>query len=164
LQFFHVDSWECGSQNWSPVFAVEFKKRRGYHLIDYLPAMAGVPVENNAVSERFLHDIRQTIAELIVDNFYGTMERLAHKAGCAFSGESVAPTMMSDGMMHYRNVDLPMGEFWYNSPTHDKPNDMLDAISGAHIYNKHIVQAEAFTTLSSTASTLSKGSCYDKRK
>lgn len=147
LSIFHIDSWECGSQNWSHVFAAEFKKRRGYDLMDYLPAMAGVPVENNAVSERFLHDIRQTIAELIVDNFYGTMERLAHNAGCAFSGESVAPTMMSDGMMHYKNVDLPMGEFWYNSPTHDKPNDMLDAISGAHIYNKQIVQAEAFTTL-----------------
>ena len=42
--------------------------------------------------------------------------------------------MLSDGLMHYQKVDLPMGEFWLNSPTHDKPNDMLDAISGAHIY------------------------------
>jgi hypothetical protein len=40
-----------------------------------------------------------------------------------------------------------MGEFWQNSPTHDKPTDLLDAISGAHIYGKNIVQAEAFTTL-----------------
>jgi hypothetical protein len=147
LSIFHVDSWECGSQNWSHVFAEEFKKRRGYSVMDYLPGMAGVPVESSDVSERFLHDIRQTISELIVDNFYGTMAKLAHNAGCAFSAESVAPTMMSDGMMHYKKADLPMGEFWYNSPTHDKPNDMLDAISAAHIYNKPIVQAEAFTTL-----------------
>ena len=40
------------------------------------------------------------------------------------------PTMVSDGLLHYQKVDLPMGEFWLNSPTHDKPNDMLDAISG----------------------------------
>jgi hypothetical protein len=40
-----------------------------------------------------------------------------------------------------------MGEFWLNSPTHDKFNDMLDAISAAHIYGKNIVQAEAFTTV-----------------
>ena len=40
-----------------------------------------------------------------------------------------------------------MGEFWLRSPTHDKPNDMLDAISGAHIYGKNIVQAEGFTEL-----------------
>src|SRR5690606_40245458 len=28
LSTFHVDSWECGSQNWSPVFRAEFEKRR----------------------------------------------------------------------------------------------------------------------------------------
>jgi hypothetical protein len=43
--------------------------------------------------------------------------------------------------------DIPMGEFWFRSPTHDKPNDMLDAISGGHIYGKNIIQAEAFTEL-----------------
>ena len=32
LKIFHVDSWECGSQNWSTNFATEFKKRRGYDL------------------------------------------------------------------------------------------------------------------------------------
>ena len=53
--------------------------------------------------------------------------------------------MVSDGMEHYKYVDVPMGEFWLNSPTHDKPTDMLDAISGAHVYGKNIVQAEGFT-------------------
>jgi len=49
--------------------------------------------------------------------------------------------------LHYKSVDVPMGEFWLRSPTHDKPNDMLDAISGAHIYGKNIIQAEGFTEL-----------------
>jgi len=48
-------------------------------------------------------------------------------------------------MDHYKYADMPMGEYWLNSPTHDKPNDMLDAISGAHVYGKNIVQAEGFT-------------------
>jgi hypothetical protein len=147
LNIFHVDSWECGSQNWSSVFREEFKKRRGYDLFSYLPVMAGIPVESADVSERFLHDVRQTIAELVHDNFYGTMAALAHDKGSAFTAESVAPTMTSDGMLHYDLVDIPMGEFWLRSPTHDKPNDMHDAISGAHIYGKPIIQAEAFTTL-----------------
>lgn len=147
LKIFHVDSWECGSQNWSPVFAGEFKKRRGYELLPYLPVMAGVPIESAEKSEKVLSDVRQTIAELLVDNFYGTMARLAHEKGCTFSAESVAPTMMSDGMLHYSKADIPMGEFWFRSPTHDKPNDMLDAISGGHIYGKNIIQAEAFTEL-----------------
>lgn len=147
LKIFHVDSWECGSQNWSPVFAAEFKKRRGYDLVPYLPVMAGVPVQSAETSEKVLSDVRQTIAELVVDNFYGTMTELAHAQGCSFSAECVAPVMTSDDLLHYSKVDLPMGEFWLRSPTHDKPNDVLDAISGGHIYGKNIIQAEAFTEL-----------------
>ena len=147
LQFFHVDSWECGSQNWSPVFRNEFKNRRGYDLYNYLPVIAGIPIGSADTSERILHDVRQTISELVNDRFYGTLAKLAHQKGVQFTAESVAPTMESDGMLHYKNVDVPMGEFWLRSPTHDKPNDMLDAISGAHIYGKNIVQAEGFTEL-----------------
>lgn len=147
LKLFHVDSWECGSQNWSPVFRDEFKKRRGYDCYPYLIAMAGIPVESAEVSERFLFDVRQTIIELVKDNFYVTLKDLAHEKGCAFSAESIAPTMTSDGLLHYGQSDIPMGEFWLRSPTHDKPNDMLDAISGGHIYGKPIIQAEAFTEL-----------------
>ncbi|QJD97302.1 DNA-binding protein [Mucilaginibacter robiniae] len=147
LKIFHVDSWECGSQNWSAEFAQEFKQRRGYDLMPYLPVMAGIPVQSAQKSEQVLADVRQTIAELVVDKFYGTMSKLAHEKGCTFSGESVAPTMTSDGMLHYSQIDIPMGEFWLRSPTHDKPNDLLDAISGGHIYGKNIIQAEAFTEL-----------------
>jgi hypothetical protein len=149
IKVFHVDSWECGSQNWSGNFAAEFKKRRGYGLLPYLIVMTGTPVTDAATSEKFLHDVRETIAELVNDKFYTTLEKLAHKKGLQFSAESIAPTFVSDGLMHYKHADIPMGEFWLNSPTHDKPNDMLDAISGAHIYGKNIVQAEAFTTLRS---------------
>lgn len=147
LKVFHIDSWECGSQNWSPVFREAFKQKRGYDLNSYLPAMAGVPVQSADVSERFLNDVRATIAELVHDNFYTTLAKLAHEKGCSFVAESVAPTMVSDGMLHYQQADVPMGEFWLRSPTHDKPNDMLDAISAAHIYGKPIIQAEAFTEL-----------------
>jgi hypothetical protein len=147
LKIFHVDSWECGSQNWSPVFAAEFKKRRGYDLLPYLPVMAGVPVQSADTSERVLSDVRETIAELLVDNFFGTMAKLAHAQGCDFSAECVAPVMTSDDLLHYKETDLPMGEFWLRSPTHDKPNDVADAIAGGHIYGKKIIQAEAFTEL-----------------
>jgi hypothetical protein len=147
LNTFHVDSWECGSQNWSSNFKEEFLKRRGYDLTPYLPIMTGLPIESAATAEDFLYDIRRTISELVVDQFYGTLNKLAKAKGVTFTAESIAPTMLSDGLLHYKKVDVPMGEFWLNSPTHDKPNDMLDAISGAHIYGKNIVQAEAFTTV-----------------
>ena len=145
LKYMHVDSWECGSQNWSDSFAKEFRTRRGYDLLPYLPLLAGIPMESAGRSEEILRDVRTTIAELVVDVFYQVLSDCAKEYDCQFSAECVAPTMVSDGLLHYQKVDLPMGEFWLNSPTHDKPNDMLDAISGAHIYGKNIIQAEGFT-------------------
>lgn len=147
VKVFHVDSWECGSQNWSPVFQEEFKKRRGYDLVTYLPVIAGIPINSADFSERVLHDVRQTISELVVDKFYKELKTLVNERGIQFSAENVSPTMLSDGMLHYQHVDIPMNEFWLQSPTHDKPNDVLDAVSGAHIYGKNIIQAESFTQL-----------------
>ncbi len=145
LKYMHVDSWECGSQNWSGNFAAEFEARRGYSLMPYLPLLAGVPMENTQRSEQVLRDVRNTINELITDVFFTTLNEYAKEKDCLFSAECVSPTMVSDGMMHYQHVDLPMGEFWLNSPTHDKPNDMIDAIHGAHVYGKNIIQVEGFT-------------------
>lgn len=142
IKYMHIDSWECGSQNWSQSFAREFQQRRGYDLLPYLPVYAGIPMPND---ENVLRDIRQTIDDLINEVFFATAQRRAHQYGVKLSSESVAPTMVSDGMAHYRYADAPMGEYWLNSPTHDKFNDMLDAISGAHVYGKNIVQAEGFT-------------------
>ena len=150
LKYMHVDSWECGRQNWSDRFAKEFRTRRGYDLLPYLPLLAGIPMESAGRSEEILRDVRTTIAELVVDVFYQVLSDCAKEYDCQFSAECVAPTMVSDGLLHYQKVDLPMGEFWLNSPTHDKPNDMLDAISGAHIYGKNIIQAEGFTEVRGT--------------
>lgn len=150
LKYMHVDSWECGSQNWSHNFAAEFHKRRGYDLIPYLPLLAGIPIVSTEFSEKILRDLRTTISELVVDVFYQVLADCAKEYDCQLSAECVAPTMVSDGLMHYQKVDFPMGEFWLNSPTHDKLNDMLDAVSGAHIYGKKIIQAEGFTEIRGT--------------
>lgn len=147
LKYLHVESWECGSQNWSENFPDEFRLRRGYDLIPYLLVYTGIPINSAEETESILHDIRQTIAELVVDVFYTTLAEFAQKNNLEISAENVSPTMMSDGLLHFQKVHRPMGEFWLQSPTHDKYNDMLDAISGAHIYGKKLIQAESFTQL-----------------
>ena len=144
IRYMHIDSWECGSQNWSPVFAQEFQKRRGYDILPLLPIYAGVPMTGG---DQTLRDIRLTINELVNEVFFQTAIDKARAYGVQLSSESVAPTMVSDGMEHYKYVDQPMGEFWLNSPTHDKPNDMMDAIHGGHVYGKNVIQAEGFTEL-----------------
>ncbi len=145
VKYLHIDSWECGQQNWGYNFAEEFKQRRGYDLLPYMPLYAGVPMESVEKSEQVLRDIRLTVNDLVNDVFFHRLEDRGHNYWKKISHESIAPTFVADGLEHYKYSDIPMGEFWLNSPTHDKPNDMLDAISGAHIYGKNIVQAEGFT-------------------
>ncbi len=143
----HIDSWECGSQNWTADFLQQFEKINKYSLDKFLLAATGTPIASVEKSEKVLFDYRNTIATLMNQRFFGTIQALAKKDNLQISAESTAPTFVADGLAHYKNVDMPMGEFWFNSPTHDKPTDMADAINAAHIYGKNIVGAEAFTTL-----------------
>ncbi len=145
VKYLHVDSWECGTQNWGRNFAEEFKLRRGYDIIPYLPVYAGIPLVSATKSEQVLKDIRQTVNDLVNDVFFERIEERGHIFNKKISHESIAPTFVSDGLDHFKYCDLPMGEFWLNSSTHDKPSDMLDAVSGAHLYGKNIIQAEGFT-------------------
>ena len=145
VKMLNVDSWECGSQNWSPVFRDEFKARRGYDVPKYLPIMAGIPVESADVTEGFLFDVRRTIADLISDNFFEELKRLAHARGSIINTEAVPPGMMSDGILVHKNVDLTSSEFWVTAWQNWKPCDIAEAASGAHIYGKKVVIAESFT-------------------
>ena len=133
------DSWEVGSQNWSPVFREEFRKRRGYDVLNYLPVFAGFIVENRELTDRFLCDVRQTMSDLVSEIFFGGMRKLAHKCGLRVHAEDSGgggETMVSDPVQHYLHVDVPMNEFG---------NTMKYAASAAHITGKQVVAIEAYT-------------------
>jgi hypothetical protein len=145
LNTIHVDSWEASGQNWSPHFATQFGRLRGYELKPWLAVLAGIPVASAAASECFLHDFRRTIAELTQSEFFETVAGLAHARGCRFSGEPASPTYAVDGLRWAEATDLPMGEFWFRTPRNDKPTDVADAVSGGRIYGKRIIATESFT-------------------
>ncbi|NGM64536.1 glycosyl hydrolase [Sphingobacterium sp. SGR-19] len=147
LTVYHIDSWESGSQNWTKQMPQEFRTRRGYDLTTYLPVLAGYIVNSVGESEAFLHDFRETIADLLQEKGYQTLRQKSDEYGVEFTAEMTAPVMLSDGMEHFGWADRPMGEFWFRSPSHDKPNDILDATSGGHIYGKNNIMAEAFTQI-----------------
>ncbi|MCA5004740.1 glycosyl hydrolase [Sphingobacterium bovistauri] len=147
LTVYHIDSWECGSQNWTRLMEEEFKKRRKYDIDKYWPVLAGLIVNSVDESEAFLSDYRLTLAELLDEKCFGTLKKKADEYAVKFTAETTAPVMASDGLSHFSWTDNTMGEFWYRSPSHDKPNDILDAISAGHIYGKNILMSEAFTQI-----------------
>lgn len=139
----HIDSWEMGPQNWTARFPDEFRQRRGYDLLSYLPVMTGRVVTSLEISERFLWDVRQTILELIAQNHAGHLAELAHRHGLGLSIEPYDQTPCDD-MTYGARADVPMGEFWRD--TFSTWFSCTEASSIAHTYGKQIVQAEAFTS------------------
>ena len=108
-------------------------------------------VDSPAVADRFLWDVRRTIADLLADNYFGKLNELCHKRGLKFEGE-IAGVMVQttvDQLQIKGRCDLPMGEFQMPNflyGDHWARWDSREAASGAHIHGKPIAAAEAFTT------------------
>ncbi|MFH1742572.1 MAG: glycosyl hydrolase [bacterium] len=144
LKYFHCDSWEVGSPNWTHKFREEFQERRGYDLLLYLPVFAKKIVDSREVSNRFLYDFRKTISDCIVDNHYARFRDLSHQHGIGFHPESGGPFFPAIDMLKClgRN-DIPMGEFWVQGGYFL----VKEIASAAHIYGKKHVMAEAYTSI-----------------
>ncbi|MEI8206458.1 MAG: glycosyl hydrolase, partial [Kiritimatiellales bacterium] len=140
----HTDSYENGCQNWTPQFREEFKKRRGYDPLPYLPAMLGFPVESADISERFLWDLRRTYADLFADNFYGHLKTLAKQSGVQLSAQSFGIGNL-DNLQAGGRIDIPQSEFWISNPVETSIIGKM-ASSIAHTTGKRLVGAEAFTS------------------
>ena len=140
----HFDSWEMGAQNWSKGFREEFRRRRGYDPVPYLPVMAGRLVGSVDVSERFLWDLRQTAQELVVENHLGTIRAYGHRAGLALDLEPYDMNPTSDLALGAMG-DVPMGEFWSKGYGYDTEYSVDEAVSVGHTNGRSLIAAEAFT-------------------
>ena len=142
----HIDSWENGTQNWTAQMREEFQRRRGYDLFPFLPVMTGRVVGSLEISERFLWDLRQTISELIIENYAGHFHHLANAAGLRFTVEAYGLGSYGgpcDSIPYGGQSDEPMGEFW--TPGGATIETCKAMASAGHIYCQRIIGAEAFT-------------------
>ena len=92
------DSWEAGSQNWTDDMIQQFRQRRGYDPIPWMPVLTGEIVGSAAQSDRFLWDLRKTIADLIADEHYGTLETVLHEWHMGHYGESHSGKALAGGI------------------------------------------------------------------
>ncbi len=164
LQYVHDDSYEVTNPfpeqlTWTPALRDEFRARRGYDMLPYLPVLAGKIVDDREVSNRFLRDYRRTIADLFADGHYRRLRQLAQQHGAGTHPESGGPFWPCiDALQNLGASDVPMGEFWKRVP--EKPDGKIwwsdnyhicdtvrQAAAAAHIYGKPVCQAEAFTSM-----------------
>ena len=139
----HIDSWEVGSQNWTPKFREEFQRLRGYDPLPLLPVLAGRVVDSMEISERFLWDVRMTVNDLLLENYAGHFRTMARQHGIRLSIEAY-DGVPADDMAYAGRADEPMGEFW-SYAAYSGSQWCTEMASAAHVYGKPILGAEAFT-------------------
>jgi hypothetical protein len=145
------DSWEGGEFTWTRNFPEEFRQRRGYDLVPYLPVLAGAELADTTTREQIQRDYKLTISDLMADYHYGRLEKLCKDNGLVFYSEAAGPNLhTADLLKNTSRVDLPMAEFWMPSYHRPTPKSRWFARNGAcasHIYGMPINMDEAFTSM-----------------
>ena len=147
-----TDSWEAGTQNWTPTLPAQFLARRGYDPIAFLPTLAGYVVQDADASDRFLWDYRQTLKDSLADNHYGVLKAELAKRSMLYYSEASGDDarILGDGFSIKARADIPTGEFWYRNFATVKGQpplqaDLMEAASVGHLYGKPYVAAESLT-------------------
>jgi len=135
------DSLEAYGSSWTDDLPQEFRRRRGYDLLDHLPALFGTEQDSAAV--RF--DWSRTLSELVDERYLRPITAWAHKHGTRFRAQVYGfppPTLSSNAL-----VDLPEGE----GADWRQFTSTRWATSAAHLYGRPIVSSETWTWLHSPA-------------
>ncbi|WP_207422286.1 glycosyl hydrolase [Desertivirga brevis] len=138
LRAFFNDSYEVddaqGEANWTPKFFEEFRKRRGYDLKNYLPALFAKDVQDK--NQRVLTDYRETISDLLLENYTETWHQWASSRKALIRNQAHgSPANILD---LYAATDIPEIE----------GTDILRikfASSAAHVTGKPLASSESAT-------------------
>ncbi|HWA28042.1 MAG TPA: glycosyl hydrolase [Lacunisphaera sp.] len=139
LRAYFNDSYEVddanGESDWTPHFLEEFQRRRGYDLRTQLPALFASPANEPA---RVLSDYRETVSDLLLDEFTIPWREWAHRQGALIRNQAHgSPANILD---LYAASDIPEQE----------GTDLLSiklASSAAHLMGKSLASAETATWL-----------------
>ena len=154
---FFNDSYEVYGADWTPDFLEQFARRRGYKLEEHFPEF--IAQDRNETTARIVSDYRETISDLLIENFSTQWTNWAHGHGSITRNQAHgSPANLIDT---YASVDIPECEGFGLSQFHIKglrqdsltrKNDsdlsMLKyASSAAHIAGKPYTSSETFTWL-----------------
>lgn len=159
IRSFFNDSYEVYNADWTPDFLNEFKKRRGYDLSPYIKYL--VSNEESEIAGRVKSDYRETLSELILNNFTKDFTNWAHSKNSKNTNQAHgSPGNLLD---LYAAVDIPESETFGSSifqipglkrDTADvQKSDMPDfnmlkfASSAANVTGKKLTSNETFTWL-----------------
>lgn len=158
VRSFYNDSYEVYGANWSDNLLSEFKKRRGYDLSLHIRDLTSK--ENSIKIARLKSDYRETMADMLLENFTIPWTNWAHKYNSLTKNQAHgSPGNLID---LYAAVDIPESETFGSSyfPIPGLRRDSADirnvdpdpimlkfASSAANVTGKNLVSTETFTWL-----------------
>lgn len=136
---FFSDSLEAYGSSWTGDLPAQFRRRRGYDLLDHLPAL----FIDGPTSAAVRFDWARTLSELVDERYLTPIDTWAKAHGTKFRAQVYGfppPTLSSNAL-----VALPEGE---GADWHSFTSTRW-ATSGAHLYGKPVVSSEVWTWLHS---------------
>ena len=136
------DSLEVYNADWTPDFLDEFRKRRGYDLTPYLPALA-VDIGERTAAIR--HDWARTLTELLDQHYLTPLAEWAHSHSTKLRSQTYGspPASLSSNAL----IDLPEGE----GSDWRQFSMTRWASSASHLYGRPVTSSETWTWLNSPA-------------
>lgn len=145
-----ADSYETGSQNWTPSFRQEFISAYGYDPMPWLPVLSGRIVKSADCSERFLWDFRRLVADMIAVNYVGGLKEACNRNGLELWMENYGHWGFPGEFLNYGgHADRVSGEFWVGKGGAGEfgyDAECRIASSASHTYGLGPVTAESFTS------------------
>ncbi len=143
LKMMEHDSYEVHPANdWTEGFIDEFKKRRHYNPVKYLPLLEKWSLADKDVQTRFIADYHKTVGELMVERHFRVSRQVLNRHGmklAAEAGHGGYPRV--DPIWAMGEVDIPRGEFWNG----ERFWVTKEAACAANLYGKRYVDSESLT-------------------
>jgi hypothetical protein len=140
------DSLEDYGSDWTPDLLEEFRRRRGYDLVDHLPALVG---DSGAESAAIRHDWGETLTELANERFLEPMQEWAHQHHTLLRSQTYGYPPVSLSSNRYE--DLPEGEGKATIRMAREFSDTRWAASAGHLFGHNVISSETWTWLHSPA-------------
>lgn len=134
------DSLEVYGADWTQDLPEQFLRRRGYDLLDHLPALF---LGDARTTAGLRHDWGQTLTELVNERYLDTVRQWAHQHGTLFRSQTYG--FPSVDLSSSDRADVIEGEdnHWRRFST------LRWASSASHLYGHPITSVEAWTWLHS---------------
>lgn len=159
LKSFYLASYEARGFVWTSTLPEEFKKVNGYDIRKFIPSFFNPERFKKETTEKIQTDFKKTLSELMINNLYKKSKEVCNRYGLKINSEAGGPGYPlyngpAEPLKAQGSVDIPRGEFWINhSRFYKDGNDSIDilrvvkeAAAASHIYEKGIVEEEAFTS------------------